>query len=151
MSASLAANTHLVSSFPPFSSLPSALCSSGSLLQQSGDNVVRDVKELFVDLLVLTEIVIATGAGERRRTFDKEVRKQSARCTWKYYLVWLFWFFFYWVTRHNLRLSVFFQCFWWWTCCSSVTAYSLDMTKSYLLHNSTKNPLLWTHTHTSLL
>lgn len=44
---------HLVSSFSR------VFCTSGGLLQQVGDDVICDVKELFVDLLILTEIVIS--------------------------------------------------------------------------------------------
>ena len=45
------------------SSVPNVLCTSGGLLQQVRDDVVGDVKELFVDLLILTEIVIPGKAG----------------------------------------------------------------------------------------
>lgn len=51
-SASSDGSPHLVSTFSH------ALCTSGCLLQQVGDDIIRNVKELFVDLLILTEIVI---------------------------------------------------------------------------------------------
>lgn len=75
-SVSLARNPHLISSF---SSLPRTLCSSSCLLQQSGDHIVCNVEELLVDLLVLTEIVIATKAVEQRRSLIM-VRRNDWNC-----------------------------------------------------------------------
>lgn len=76
-------DTRLVSSL---SSLPRTLGSSCCLLQQSRDNVVCNVKELLVDLLVLTEIVIPSRAGERRITDNysgKKGRIYSVTSDWK--------------------------------------------------------------------
>lgn len=89
---SLAVNIHLVSSIPPFSSLPRALCSSGRLLQQSGDNVIRNVEELFVNLLILTEIVIAVGEEVRGRGHFLNTNVRRALN-----IIW----FCYWVTRQS--------------------------------------------------
>lgn len=50
---------HLVGSFSR------VLRTAGGLLQQVGDDVVGDVKELLVDLLVLAEIVISWKSGNR--------------------------------------------------------------------------------------
>lgn len=49
---------------------PLALGSSSSFLQQGGDDVIGDVKKLLVDLLVLAEIIVATGEDKVKRCLD---------------------------------------------------------------------------------
>lgn len=50
--------SHLVRPPSPLLFLPGALGSS-CFLQQGGDHIVRNVEELLVDLLILSEIVVA--------------------------------------------------------------------------------------------
>lgn len=64
--------------FCSFSALSSTLCSSGSLFEEGGDDVIGYIKKLLIDLFILTAVVITIMKEDSQRDWTGQYKTNSS-------------------------------------------------------------------------